>query len=314
MKRLALFALVQCVFCCFTLTAQETAKVPMAVSISDASSNIPFSSRDFLATRLASAISRNGMGATDDFCQFYMSCTYSVVDKHIVVGSPAKYFETIEMNYFVVDAFAQKVFASVSIEAKGVGNSEEKASTAAIRQISPTNATLAAFIREANEKIIQYYNEQYRNIIVKAQSLAKVYQYEEALFQLSLVPEACVGYQEVVDVAAGIYQKYIDDKAEKALAKATAIWNAGQDSYAAAEAGVYLAEVLPESTCYPRAVALSNEIKARIKSDIDYYRKREEQRETRAHQETMAKINAWKEVGIAYGQNQKTVYYYRSLW
>ena len=53
-------------------------------------------------------------------------------------------------------------------------------------------------------------------------------------------------------VAVGIYQKYLDDKANKALARAMAIWNAGQDSYAAAEAGEYLAEILPDRQPRPK--------------------------------------------------------------
>lgn len=295
--------------------AQETAKVPMTVSISDASSNIPPASRNYLTTRMTAAITRNGMGATDDFCQFYMSCTYSVVDKHIIPGAPTKYFQTIEMNFFVVDAFAQKVFTNEVVETKGVGNSEEQANTAAIRQITASNSALAELVKKSNLKIINYYNEQYKNIIVKARSLAKVYQYEEALFHLSLIPEACIGYQEAVTYAAEIYQKYLDDKANKALAKATAIWNAGQNSLAAAEAGVYIAEILPDASCYPQAVQLSNEIKERVKSDIDYYRKRDEKTEELGHTEAMATISAWKAVGVAYGNNQKSVYYYsKSLY
>lgn len=296
------------------LTSAQDGKVPMTVYFADESSNIPYSSRDFLTTRMKAAITKNGMGATDDFCQFFMSCSYNVIEKHVVPGSPTKYFQTVEMNFFVVDAFAQKIFSTTSIETKGVGNSEEQANTAGVRQFSPSNSAIAGFIKESNNKIIKYYNEQYKTIIVKAQSLAKVYKYDEALFQLSLVPEACSGYLEVVDVAAGIYQKYIDDQANRALAKATAIWNAGQDSYAASEAGVYLAEIMPEATCYPQAVALSNEIKARVKSDIDYYRKVDELERTRDYNAKMSTIAAWKAVGVAYGNNQKTNYYQRSLY
>lgn len=315
MKNIIITACCLCALFCISAAAQEQqAKIPMTVYLSDASSNIPSSSREFLTTRLNAAVARNGMGATEDFCQFYMSCSYSVIEKHIVPGSPTKYFQTVEMNFFVVDAFAQKVFTNVSVETKGVGNSEEQANTASVRQISPSNKDLAAFIKESNNKIIAYYNEQYKNIIIKAQSLAKVYQYEEALFQLSLVPEACSGYQEVVNVAASIFQKYLDDKANKALAKARAIWNAGQDADAAAEAGEYLAEILPDAACYPQAVALSNEIKARVKSDIDYYRKREERAESREHERQMSQIAAWRAVGVAYGNNQKPVYYNKSIY
>lgn len=331
-------AIIFCALSVLAVPAQESPKVPMSVSISDASSNIPESSRDLLTTRLNSAIAKNGMGATDDFTQFYLSCSYSIVEKHTLPGPPAKYFNTVEMNYFVVDAFAQKVFSTVSIETKGVGNSEEQASMAAIRKISPSNSSLASFLKESSLKIINYYDEQYQTIIIKAMSLAKAYKYEEALFNLSLVPEACSGYQEAVDAAAVIYQKYVDDSADKALAKARAIWNAGQDSYAAAEAGEYLAEILPDAACYSEAVSLNKEIKAKVKSNIDYSRKREEKREQQTYQVERAKIQAlnrkghtadafteigyqaatskiqaWREVAVAYGNNQKSEYYDRLL-
>ena len=326
------------VFFALSVQAQELPKVPMAVSISEASSNIPEASREFLTSRLNSAVAKNGMGATDDFTQFYLSCSYKVVEKHTLPGPPAKYFNTVEMNYFVVDAFAQKIFSTVLIETKGVGNSEEQASMAAIRKISPSDPALASFIGESNRKIANYYDEQYKNIIVKAKSLAKVYKYDEALFQLSLVPEVCSGYDEVAEVADDVYQKYLDDNASKALVKARAIWNAGQDSQAATEAGEYLAEILPDAACYPEAVSLSNEIKAKLKSDVDYYRKREEiqaERDYRVKMERakagrgvrhmgksfakvgyqeVSKIQAWKEVGMAYGNNQKSEYYDRRLF
>lgn len=292
-----------------SLNAAAIDSVPMGVAVAETSSNIPASSYDFLTTRLNSAIANSGMGSTQDVTQFYITCSYNVVDKHIVPGAPTKYFQTIEMNYFVCDAFAQKIFTSTSIEVKGVGNSEEQSSTAAIRSVSPTNKALIAFLKDANVKILKYYDEQYPVIITKARDLAKVYKYEEALFMLSVVPEACKGYEQVVQAGSDIYQKYLDDRARKALAKARAIWNAGQDAQAAAEAGEYLSEILPDSSCYPEAVALSDEIKARVKSDIDYYRKREEVQLEREHEIKMSEIGAWKAVGVAYGSNQRSNYY-----
>lgn len=287
----------------------QVESVPMGVAIAETSTTIPASSYDFLTTRLNAAVTNAGLGTTQNVTQFYLTCNYTVVDKHIVPGAPTKYFQTVEMNYFVCDAFAQKVFSSVAIEAKGVGNSEEQSTTAAVRQVSPTNKNLIAFLKDANAKIRKYYDEQYPMIITKARNLAKVHEYEQALFILEVVPECCVGYAEVLQAGSEIYQKYIDDLANKALAKATAIWNAGQDAEAAAAAGEYLSEILPDATCYPQAVALSNEIKARVHSDIDYYRKREEKALDREHEAQMAVIDAWKGVGVAYGTNQRSNYY-----
>ena len=118
-----------------------------------------------------------------------------------------------------------------------------------------------------------------------------------------------------MDAASEIYQKYIDDEALRNLNQAKAIWNASQDAAAAAEAGYYLAQILPDSSCYDAAVALSNEMKARVKSDIDYYRKRDEKREDREYDLNKREIEAWRAVGVAYGNGQKANTYNTAwLW
>ena len=55
-------------------------------------------------------------------------------------------------------------------------------------------------------------------------------------------------------------------------------------------------------------------IKATVNSDIDHYSKREEVREDRAYKLDTEKVKAWKAVGVAYGNNQKSVYYHRTLY
>ncbi|MCQ2153081.1 MAG: hypothetical protein MJY44_00695 [Bacteroidales bacterium] len=289
--------------------AQTPTGVPMTVYIDPEVSNLPEQTGELLAGRLKAAIANSGMGATDDVTQFYLSAKSFPLEKHTVPGTPAKYFSTSEIYLYVIDAASKKEFASMSIETKGVGNSEQQAATSGIKEFKAANPRLIAFLKESNGKIIDYYNSQYRNIIAAANALALTHKYEEALFRLACVPEACIGYQQAVEAALDIYRKYLDDKSFKALAKARAIWNAGQDSYAAAEAGEWIAQVDPESKHYQAAIELNAEIKARVHSDIDYYRKLEERDAKWAHQETMTGIEAWKQVGVAYGNGQKSMYY-----
>ena len=91
--------------------------------------------------------------------------------------------------------------------------------------------------------------------------------------------------------------KTLDDKAAKALAKARSIWAAGQDAYAAEEAGRYLSEILPDSKYYDQAVSLSDEMKNRVKSDIDYVRKLEERDNAQEYELKKKQIEAWRAVG-----------------
>lgn len=306
MKKILLAA---AVFISCIASAQAPVGVPMTVYIDPNASSMPEQTAQLLTGRLKAAIANSGMGATDDVTQFYLTAKSFLLEKHIVPGSPVKHFNTSEISFYVIDAMAQKEFASFTIETKGVGNSEQQAGTNAIREFKATNAKLISFLKDSNKKILAYYDSQYKNIITGANALALNHQYEEALFRLACIPEACIGYQEAVQAAVEIYQKYLDDQSFKALAKARAIWNAGQDAQAASEAGYYIAQIDPNSKYYQEAVNLNAEIKARVHSDIDYYRKLEARDAKWQHEETMSGIDAWRQVGVAYGNGQKSVYY-----
>lgn len=291
----------------------EKAKVPVSIYFPEQVESVPVEAQNVLVSKLTSAAAQNGMAATPDFAQFYVTCTASVLDRNVIAGAPTKYRQQVELTFYVVDAFARKIFNSTTCTAKGVGNSEAKAYIASFRQLSTQNAALKRFLTETSGQIVDYYEGQCDNIIELARSLAKVGKYDEALFRLSLYPEACPSFNKIVEVASEIYQKYIDDRANRCLAKARAIWNAGQDAAAASEAGQYLAEIMPEASCYADAVALSDEIKERVKSDIDYVRQIEARDNAQAHEVRMESIKAWKEVGIAYGNNQKS-HTYKESW
>lgn len=289
--------------------AAAPAKVPISVYLPEEIDNIPQEAKNTLQNKLKAAAAQSGMGATDGYAQFYMTCSVTKVDMQVIPGAPTKYRQEIDVTLYVVDAMSKKVFGSTNFSTHGVGNSETKAYMACFKQISPSNSTLKNFLIKTNKDIIDYYESQINNIISIAQSLAKVYKYDEALFRLSLVPEVCPSYQKIMDVATGIYQKYIDDHANRCLAKARSVWNAGQDFNAASEAGEYLAEILPEAACYNEAQALAQEIKQRVGDDIEYYRSLEARDADRAHEKSMAEINAWREVGVSFGNNQRDVYY-----
>ena len=311
MKKIFLFALAG-LTAVSGLKAQNSARVPISVYFPEQVESIPETAVNSLTSRLKSAAAQNGMGATDDFAQFYLTADASVVSRDVVPGAPPKFSQQVELTVYVVDAFAKKVFNSTTLSTRGVGNSEAKAYIACFQKLSPSHRGLVSFLNDTNKRIISYYESQIDNIISTANALAKVYKYDEALFRLSLYPECCAGYDRIVKVATGIYSKYIDDQANRNLAKARAIWIAGQDADAAYEASEYLSQILPEASCYKDAEKLMNEIEKRVSSDIDYQRKIEERDSAQAHKEAMGKINAWRDVGVAFGNNQKSHTYKES--
>ena len=311
MKKLLLFFIL--LTGVFGVRAEEGAKISLSVYIQEQAERIPASSVNALTAKLRNAVGLCGMGATDDFTQFYLTCDASVISRDILPGAPVKYRQNVDLTFYVVDAFSQRVFNAVTIPTNGIGNSEAKAYIACFQKVHPSSKELQNFLQDTNGRIKSYYESQLDNIIQIAVSLAKVNKYDEALFRLSQYPEICSGYDRIVETATSIYSKYVQDKAHRNLAKARAIWNAGQDAAAAEEAGIYLAEIMPEADCYGEAVSLLNEIKSVVKSNIEYERSVEARNSANEQEAKLAAINAWKEVGVAFGNNQKSDTYNREI-
>ena len=63
----------------------------------------------------------------------------------------------------------------------------------------------------------------------------------------------------------------------------------------------FIKRILPEASCYDDAVALYKEIKAKVLEDWKFEMKKYQDGVDLEKQ----RIKAWKEVGVAYGKNQK---------
>lgn len=296
--------------CMGRAAAQTSRNVPLTVFVPEQAEYLPDVARAAMAGKMRQIVNLNGMGATDDRGQFYITCTVAVTDKEVLGTAPAKIVQKMDVTFYVADALDQKLYGTATVSVRGVGENENKAYIAALKQIAPTQPALTALVRDANAAIIAYYEAQCDNILQQVRTLALAKQYEQAFFRLSLIPEACeTCYARVLTVANDLFQKYIDDRAQANLAKARSIWNAGQDREAAIGAGEYLAQILPDATCYPQAEALAAEIKAKVREDLDFYREmyvREVEYEQKNRQDT---IQAWREVGVAYGNHQQAITY-----
>ena len=293
-----------------TARAAGQKSVPLTIVVPEQAEYVPDVARSALDDRMRRIVNVNGMGATDDAKQFFITCVLTVTDKQVVAGAPVKIAQKIDATFYVADAFNERVFGTATVALRGVGNNENKALIAAVQQLAPSHAALKSLIRDANAKILAYYEEQCDNILRKAASLAKARAYEQAFFQLSLVPEECACYPLILDAADALFQDYIDYRAEKNLAAARSAWSAGMNRDAALEAAEYLAEILPDAKCYAQAQELLKEIQARVKDDIEFDRQL-----VRWEQENKAAIiRSWRDIGVAYGNHQQPISYTTPGW
>jgi hypothetical protein len=259
-----------------------------------------------LTNKLYQVTTANGIAGTDGFVRFFITAIPAVMTKDVVPGPPPQIAQNLDVTFYIADYFDQKIFATTSISCKGVGTNETKAYLDALKNISPSNAKLKDFVELGKRKIIEYYTAQCDNIINKAKSLAGQKSYEEAIYMLTSIPQAVQAcYDKSLAETQIIYQQYIDHLCNVNLAFAKSAWAAEQNSTGAQKAGEYMSYIYPDAKCYGEAQVLHKEIKAKVLDDWKFVMKMYQDQVDLESQ----RISAWRDVGVAYGKNQKPTTY-----
>ena len=94
--------------------------------------------------------------------------------------------------------------------------------------------------------------------------------WEEALCELSAIPQECACYNEALAMMESTYLAHINHDAAQVLAEAQAVWSADPNPGPAAEqAMAILATIDASAKCYPQAQALMKKIEARVQNVTD---------------------------------------------
>ena len=218
MKRLS--SIILAALMSVTMLAAETEFLPISVYAADNSENFPEGAKAMMENKLTQLLTRNGIAGMDYLGQFVLTVTTTPLDKDIIAGPPAKISEKMEMNLYIVDAYAKTIFSSTSFSVRGLGETENKCYLNAISRMPLQSPQIAQFIQEGKEKIIGYYDHEGEALIKKAQFLAKQKKYDEALFWVALIPQQSKHYDAALAAGQQIYQQYINNECNVNLAAA----------------------------------------------------------------------------------------------
>jgi hypothetical protein len=298
-------------FMCLNVFAQQSsAYLPLSIIIQDLPQPFPENAKTQLHGKVSQMLTANGLGSYNSYSGFFITAVANPINKEVAPGAPAQIFQTLEITFYIADYERQLVYSTYSVTTKGVGTTEAKSYLDAFKRIRVNTPEAAAFIAKGRDKIVSYFDAEAENIFAKARQLAQQHNYEAALYELSNFPSVCSSYAKSLEVGNEIYQHYIDYQAQQYLQKAKAAWMSQQNSAGADAAGEWLSQILPEATCYPEAVELYNEIKKKVLDDWKWEMKKYEDSldlEKRKLATEDKRVSAWKEVGVAYGQNQQPV-------
>lgn len=292
-------------------SSKDEAKIMLTSYVPPQIEGMPETARQSLANKLTQVVTANGIGGGGFNSRFIITANIVINTKNILPGPPPMHALGLDVTLYIGDGVEGTVFASHTVTVKGVGKNETKAYKAALKNIKTSDPAINSFVNKGKEKIVEYYKNNCDRIIKEAQASADQNNYEEALFKLAAVPSACGEcFDKAMAAAKPIFQKQIDMDCKTKLAEATGVWNAAQDMPAAEKAGAILASINPDAACYGEAKSLSNKIAAKVKQIDD----REWKYIMKEQQQESERIQAIRDIGVAYGKGPKANITYKSLW
>lgn len=284
-----------------TLTVFAQDNLALSVIVEDMTEPFPATAKAQVENKLNRLLTLNGIASSSYLGQFFLTASVVPLTKDILPGPPTQIAATMEFTFYIADYYNQLVFSTTSLTAKGVGTTEAKSYIDAIKHVNLNSPELKRFVAQGKTKIIEYYNTEAPKIMAKAKAAAQKKDYEQALFLASTIPSECTYFQDALDLGNEVYQQYIDFNCQINLQAAKMAWIAGPNVYGAEAAGEYLSKIYPEASCYQEAEALYQEIKAKVLDDWQF--------EMRKYADGIdlekAKIEAWRAIGTAYGENQQ---------
>ncbi len=302
MKKISIYALVLMWGVVTFAQTAPTTNMALQVIVEEMVEPVPATAKAQMTNKLTALLTQNGVASSDWQNQFFITAFVIPQTKDIIPGAPTQIAETMDVTFYIGDALNQLVFATTTLSAKGVGTTEAKSYMDALRHINLNTPQLKTFVEEGKNKVINYYNTQAPVIIEKANTLARMKDFAQALFLLATIPAECNYFTQANQHGLEVYQMYIDYECQKNLAAARTAWAAQQNATGADAAGEYLRNIYPDAECYQEAMELYNEIKGKVLDDWKFVMKMYQDQIDLERE----RINAWREVGIAYGQHQQS--------
>lgn len=285
--------------------------------------NIPIEAKEQLRNKIDLIATTNGTGGSQNNPKFIITANISVTNKNIVAGPPRMIVQKIDITFYVVDAIGKKFFNSFTLSVNGVDENENKSFIDAINKIDPSSKALVNFINQSKQKIIEYYSANCDFIIKDADLKAYQSKWDEAIYNLSVVPDACeLCYNRCIDSISVYYKKKIDADGIQKLNQANKAWVNNQNYQGADEASKLLFSINPNASCQNEVKALFASMSEKIKENermqfelkVKEYEAAQEEAARNFELDKM-RIDAYRQIASEYAKNQpKTIIYYDIIW
>jgi hypothetical protein len=289
----------------------DVGKIALSVVMPENVDGLDISQLSKLESKIIQITTKAGLSASGFSQNFVIYPKFAIYETNVVEGGMQNItVVTAELSLYIKQISNNMLFASVSKSLKGSGKTKELAITNAISQIPVSDKEFLSFIQSGKQKIIAYYEANCDDIIKKADSQIKMQDFEQAFGLLMSIPEEVAScYDKILNKAIETFKSYQNQLCTELLQQAKAR-SAAMDYDGALE---ILAKIDPSSKCYGEQQSLfksiENKISAEVKKQWDFEMKQYNDAVGLEKQ----RINAIKEVAVAYYKSQPTTVNYNVL-
>ena len=260
----------------FSTLAQVSDEARISVSpVMPEYGNIPAAAQNTLYTKLQRVITTNGLAESSGE-RFVLTPRVDIIESGVT--SAGMILLKLEVTFIFGDVIEDKIYGTATVNATGIGDSEEKCYVKAFQVLKPNHPALMAMFNKAKADIITYYTDNSDFIIKDIDRLAAMGQYEEAITKAVTVPSVCKDvYMLCQDKALEIYaarseaQKQAEIEAINKqglvlLQQARSAWAVKNDYECAQTALNLLSQIDPYASCRADADILLKEINDNLRA------------------------------------------------
>ena len=284
---------------CSYLVQAQTDNVYISVAMPN-ECTLDNNTKSILKNKLLQILSTKGVAGTE--CGAIIIVPEVNILNSNTIYSGMRQILSVELGITVTvrNMITNTVFNTIQIVSKGEGYSDNEAKRSAINKMDALNTDYSKFVEATKLKITDYYRNNTVTLITKANTLASLELFDEALALLSTYPESLPEYAKVSNAMASIFKKCQTQYCNQILLSAQAAYS--KHDYA--EAAELVSMIDAQSSCAAQAKALLNSIKKGMDKQYNDIITMEKEKIRSDERGKSAQIKAIKDIATAYFKRQ----------
>ena len=226
--------------------------------------------KNMLSARLNAAVAEVGYGGEEGNPQFIIGPAVTILGKDAGSGAPTNNAIKYEINFLVADIISKTVFASYTVQFMGVGDSPVNAFINGFNEVNLKTPGFYNFLKNAENKIIDYYNSKCDKFILMAKTEAAGKNFEAAYNILNNIPAEAICFETAQQQKQKVFDLYLKKNCNELLMQMKAELGKMNDPSAAGfndEAMALYALIDRSSPCYPEAERTYKEYMRKLKPE-----------------------------------------------